>query len=180
MTTLPSGLQAATPWNPTEPERYICTTERSAGIQNARVKIGKPQGNNDDPYVGAIDLGDDLHRFQITITPWAKVPDDVKSAFRERLPDRAAGSGDVYVLSLDRRPELAMVDSFFDDTYIGSAPVETLFMSGPPNAMHDAIKFNGYANSFIFHRDADHAFVIFVYEYGLSWVVEGHCQQDHR
>lgn len=179
MATLPCGLQAATPWNPTEPESYICRTERSAGIQNAQVKIGKPHGNNDDPYVGAIDLTDDLRRFQMTITPWAKVPDDIKPAFRERLPDRAAGSGDVYVLSLDRRPELAMLVSLLDDAYIGRAPVETLFVSGPPDPMRDAIKVNGYENSFVFHGDADHAFVVFIYKYSLAWVVEGHCQRDH-
>ena len=72
-----------------------------------------------------------------------------------------------------------MLVSLLDDAYIGRAPVETLFVSGPPDRMRDAIKFNGYANSFIFHGDADHAFVVFVYEYGLEWVVEGHCQRDH-
>jgi hypothetical protein len=176
-TVVPGHVQAATPWDPTEPETYICTTEHSAGIANARARIGKPQGNKDDPYVGALDLPEDFHRFEVTITPWDKVPDDVKPAFRERLPDHAPGSGAIYILSLDRRPSLV---EFLDDAYIGRAPVPPGFRTGPPDPMEDAIKFNGYANTFVFHRNIDHAFVVFVYQYGFEWVVEGHCQQGAR
>ena len=176
-TVVPSRVAAATPWNPTEPETYICTTEYSAGIENARVRIGRPQGNEDDRYVGSLDLPDDFRRFKVTITPWDKVPENVKPAFRERLPDRVAGSGEIFILSLDRHPSLA---SLLDDAYIGRAPVPVWFRSGPPDPMEDAIKFNGYANTFIFHRDADHPFAVFVYQYGFEWVIEGHCQQDVR
>ena len=140
-------------WSLTEPATYECNTEKSAGY-------GPKQGLH-------------FEHFEITITPLSKMPDSDR--LRERWPDKTAtyGQSDVYFLEVGRnRPETALLG----DSYFGRAPEPTLFTSGPPDPMEDAIKFSGYANTFIFHLDDKHAFALFVYGAPYyEWVVDGHC-----